>query len=239
MNDTDVNVHFLRVHCFQHVAFEDLGCIKEWCAIHGHPVTYTRFYINESMPEAKDFDWLIVMGGPMGVYEDEKYVWLSREKEAIKMAIEQNKTVLGICLGAQLIAEVMGARVYKNPEKEIGWFDIMLTDQGKDVPLTNGMRPVTKVFHWHGDTFDLPQNSIPVFYSEACQNQAFLYKDKVLGLQFHFEVTEQSLKAMIENGKQELTGEGTIQTEKEILSFLNSIEPNHKTMFHVLDNLAK
>ena len=229
----------LKIHCFQHAEVEDLGCIKEWCAIHGHPVTCTRFYKNESLPKAEDFDWLIVMGGPMGVYEDEKYGWLSREKEAIKMAIEHNKTLLGICLGSQLIAEVLGARVYKNPVKEIGWFDIMMTEQGKNVPLINGMRPVSKVFHWHGDTFDLPQNAIPVFYSEACKNQAFLFKDNVLGLQFHFEVTEQSIMAMIENGKQELTGERTIQTEKEILSFMKYVESSNKAMVQVLDYLAK
>ena len=155
------------------------------------------------------------------------------------MAIEQNKTVLGVCLGSQLVAEVLGARVYKNPEKEIGWFDIMITEQGKNVPLLNGMQPVSKVFHWHGDTFDLPQNAIPVFYSEACKNQAFLFKDNVLGLQFHFEVTEQSIKAMIENGKQELTGERTIQTEKEILSFMKYVESSNKAMVQVLDYLAK
>lgn len=210
-----MNMKLLRIHCFQHVEFEDLGCIKEWCVKNGHPVTFTRFYKNESPPETGDFDWLIIMGGPMGVYEDEKYGWLSHEKEAIKMAIEHNKTILGICLGSQLVAEVLGARVYKNPKKEIGWFDIMLTEQGKNIPLINGMQPVLKVFHWHGDTFDLPQNAIPIFYSEACRNQAFLYKDKVLGLQFHFEVTEQSIKAMIENGKHELTGKEPFRPKRK------------------------
>src|SRR5512133_165982 len=96
----------LRIHCFQHIEYEDLGCITEWCQSNGHPVTYTRFYKGEPLPNTDDFDWLIVMGGPMGVYENEKYSWLSHEKASIKSAIEHNKTVLGICLGAQLIAEV-------------------------------------------------------------------------------------------------------------------------------------
>jgi GMP synthase-like glutamine amidotransferase len=232
-------MRLLRIHCFQHVEYEDLGCIKEWCNANGHHITYTKFYKGESLPETEDFDWLIVMGGPMGVYENEKYGWLSYEKEAIKIAIEHNKMVLGICLGSQLIAEVLGTRVYKNAEKEIGWFDVILTEQAEKVSLTNGMKTISKVFHWHGDTFDLPQNSKHIFYSEACQNQAFLYKDNVLGLQFHFEVTEQSIKAMIENGKQELTGERYIQTESEILSYLNCIKPNNKTMFQLLNNLNK
>src|SRR4030042_2732255 len=106
----------LRIHCFQHVDYEDMGCIKEWCHTNGHQITCTKFYKGDSLPDTKDFDWLIIMGGPMGVYEDEKYSWLSGEKTAIKEAIEQNKTVIGICLGSQLIADVLGARVYKNRE---------------------------------------------------------------------------------------------------------------------------
>ena len=153
--------------------------------------------------------------------------------------IGKKKPVLGICLGSQLIAEVLGAKVYKNLEKEIGWFDVMLTDQGKNVSFTNGMPAISKVFHWHGDAFDLPQNTVPVFFSEACKNQAFLYRDKVLGLQFHFEVTEQSIKAMIEKGKQELTSEKYIQTEKEIYSFNKYIESNNKLMFQILDHLSQ
>jgi GMP synthase-like glutamine amidotransferase len=228
----------LRIHCFQHVEYEDLGCISEWCQSNGHPVTYTRFYKGEPLPKTDDFDWLIVMGGPMGVNENEKYSWLSNEKASIKSAIAQNKTVLGICLGAQLIAEVLGASVYKNPVKEIGWFDVKMTKQGEKTPLINGMTNPSKVFHWHGDTFDLPQHAKQLFYSEACVNQAFLYKDNILGLQFHFEVTAQSIKAMIENGRNELKSESFIQTESEIYSYQNHIKPNNNTMVHLLDNLS-
>jgi GMP synthase-like glutamine amidotransferase len=228
---------FLRIHCFQHVDYEDLGCIKEWCNANGHHLTYTKFYTGELLPKTEDFDWLIVMGGPMGVYENEKYRWLSDEKEAIKKAIECNKTVIGICLGSQLIAEVLGAKVYKNPEKEIGWFDVLLTDQGEREPLISGMKAISKVFHWHGDTFDLPHHAQHLFYSEACKNQAFLYKDNVLGLQFHVEVTEKSIKAMIENGKHELKSDRYVQTEREILSYMNYIEPNNNIMFKILNNL--
>lgn len=239
MNDTDVNVHFLRVHCFQHVAFEDLGCIKEWCAIHGHPVTYTRFYKNESLPEAEDFDWLIVMGGPMGVYDEALYSWLPPEKKSIRAAIDHNKTVIGICLGAQLVAEVLGARVFSNPEKEIGWFDVVLTEQGKNLPVMKGMHRVSTVFHWHGDTFDLPQQAIPVFYSEACKNQSFLYKDNVLGLQFHVEITENGIRSMIRHGRHELKHAKYIQSEQEILSGIKNVGFNNKTMFQLLDRLAE
>jgi len=229
----------LRIHCFQHVDYEDLGCIKDWCKAKGHLITYTKFYKRELLPRITDFDWLIVMGGPMGVHDDETYSWLSHEKKAIEAAIDHNKKVIGICLGSQLIAEVLGARVYKNLNKEIGWFDVMLTEPGKSEPITTGIRTISKVFHWHGDTFDLPQNSKQIFFSEACRNQAFLYRDTALGLQFHFEVTEKSIAAMIEKGRHELTGEKYIQSEKEILSLNKNIESGNGSMFQILDNFAE
>jgi len=228
----------LRIHCFQHVDYEDLGCIKDWCNIKGHKITYTKFYKGESLPRTANFDWLIVMGGPMGCYDDEIYSWLPHEKKVIKAAIQDNKTIIGICLGSQLVAEVLGAKVYRNLDKEIGWYDVMLTEQGKSASITNGMHEVSKVFHWHSDTFDLPHNTIHIFYSEACKIQSFLYKDNVLGLQFHFEVTEESIKSMIKHGRHELKNEKYIQSEKEILSLIKNVELNNKTMFQILDNLA-
>jgi GMP synthase-like glutamine amidotransferase len=229
----------LRVQCFQHVVFEDLGCISEWCLNQGYQVSYTRFYQGDSLPKADDFDLLIVMGGPMGVYDEDRYPWLAGEKLAIRSAIEQNKKVLGICLGAQLIAEALGSRVFQNPEKEIGWFEVMHTEEGRSEPLLDGVQIPSAVFHWHGDTFDLPMHARHVFYSEACKNQAFIYKGHVLGLQFHFEATRKSLKSMIENGRQELVRGKYIQTEAQMLAGSDFIASNNKTMFQVLDNLIR
>ncbi len=191
------------------------------------------------MPPAENYDWLIIMGGPMGVYDDEKYSWLADEKKAILAAIENKKTVIGICLGSQLIAEVLRAKVYKNLHKEIGWFDIMLTEEGKVDPLLKGLPMNTKVFHWHGDTFDLPSHAKHISYSEACKNQAFLYNNHVLGLQFHLEVTENSIKAMLHHGTPELKEGKFIQSEQQILSLTKFIEVNNISMFHILDHLAK
>ena len=227
----------IRIHCFQHVEYEDLGCIKDWCDDQGYPITFTKFYQGDELPKLSDFDWLVIMGGPMGVYDDSKYKWLTAEKKAIKAAIDHNKTVIGICLGSQLIAEVLGSKVYKNPQKEIGWFDVMLTEQGVSSRFANEIKAVTKVFHWHGDTFDLPKDSIRLFYSEACKNQAFLYKANVLGIQFHFEVTRKSIREMVEKGKVELKREKNIQTENEILAFENHIEKNNKMMHQILGKL--
>jgi GMP synthase-like glutamine amidotransferase len=137
-----------------------------------------------------------------------------------------------------LIAEVLGAKVYKNLHKEIGWFDIMLTEEGKTDPLLKGLSMNTKVFHWHGDTFDLPSHAKHISYSEACKNQAFLYNNHVLGLQFHLEVTENSIKAMLHHGIPELKDGKFIQSEQQILSIKKYIEMNNKAMFQLLDNLV-
>jgi len=175
----------------------------------------------------------------MGVYDEAMYPWLKEEKEFIRQAIERGKTIVGICLGSQLIAEVLGAKVYPNKQKEIGWFDIQKTEFAKSQPLLEQIEEQFTVFHWHGDTFDLPADSERLFSSAACLNQAFLYKKKVLGLQFHFEVTSLTLKEMIEHGMSELVEDKTIQSATKILEQTNYIDSNNQKMFQILDYLEK
>jgi GMP synthase-like glutamine amidotransferase len=184
-----------------------------------------------------DFDWLIIMGGPMGVYDETRYPWLSPEKDLIKKAIQSGKTVLGICLGSQLIAECLGSRVYPNKEKEIGWYNVKLTHEGRNEPLLSDMLPETTVFHWHGDTFDLPEKAVNLVFSDGCKNQLFLYGRHVIGIQFHFEVTEDSLGAMVENGKHELIPGKFVQDERTILSGIQHIKTNNSIMFGILEGL--
>ena len=204
-----------------------------------HSINYTRFYENHKIPNIVDFDLLIILGGPMSVNEEEKYTWLKTEKIAIKEAIEKNKIVIGICLGSQLIANVLGEEVYKNSEKEIGWFDINLIEQKESENTLNLKEKRLKVFHWHGETYKLPENSNHLAYSECCENQAFLYNKRILGLQFHLEVTQKSIVTMIENGRNELNKGKYIQLENEILEQAEYIESNNKLMFQILDNLTK
>ncbi|MFA5328900.1 MAG: amidotransferase [Prolixibacteraceae bacterium] len=224
----------LRIHYLQHVHFEDLGCIEDWAKAKGHRLSSTKFYENEFLPELSEFDWLIVMGGPMGVYDDEKYGWLNQEKEFIRNTILSGKTVLGICLGAQLIASVLGAKVYPNGEKEIGWFPI--SPAPEDQLLSENNDPFT-VFHWHGDTFDLPDNAVRIASSAACLNQAYIFSEKIVGLQFHFEVTEKSLERMITFCADELVGGTYIQDAETILSHKHFIPEINKRMFRLLDFL--
>jgi GMP synthase-like glutamine amidotransferase len=175
------------------------------------------------------------MGGSMSVNDETKYPWLVEEKEFIRTSIKKGKTVIGICLGSQLIAEVLGAKVYPNQQKEIGWFDVKLTEKAKSLQLFNGFEDEFSVFHWHGDTYDLPPGSTLLFGSAVCTNQAFLFNDKVLGLQFHFEVTSQMLREMVEHGKSELVESETVQSVKRILEQKEFIESNNNKMFQILD----
>jgi GMP synthase (glutamine-hydrolysing) len=229
----------LRIHYLQHVPFEDLGCIEEWSIAKGHLLTSTKFYENAIFPELLDFDWLIVMGGPMGVYDQEKYNWLSSEKEFIASAINARKVILGVCLGAQLIASVLGAKVYPNSQKEIGWFPISLTQENSDLTSLGKNGDSFPVFHWHGDTFDLPQNATRIASSEVCLNQAFCYHGNVIGLQFHFEITEKSLVNMVAFCGEELVDAPYIQNDETILSNKNLVGEVNNRMYRLLDELEQ
>jgi GMP synthase-like glutamine amidotransferase len=158
----------MKIHYLQHVPFETPGEITAWASRKGHIVTASRVFAGEPVPEADRYDWLVVMGGPMGVEDESAHDWLSREKRAIASAIEHGKTVVGVCLGAQLIAAVLGARVYRNATKEIGWFPVTLTKSGGSHALTKDLPAQFSAFHWHGDTFDPPAGADHLMRSEAC-----------------------------------------------------------------------
>ncbi|NJM93564.1 MAG: type 1 glutamine amidotransferase [Cytophagales bacterium] len=207
----------LRLHYFQHVSFEGLGYIQTWASEHGHLVSATHFYEPHHLPSVEDLDWLIVMGGPMGVYDHERFPWLAAEKELIKKAIDANKTVVGICLGAQLIASALGARVYPARKKEIGWFPISQTQAANKLDGLAELPEQITVFHWHGDTFDLPQGAHHLFKTDNCPHQAFLWGRRVLALQFHLEATPQTLTEITKNCRHELVEEEYIQSERQIL----------------------
>jgi GMP synthase-like glutamine amidotransferase len=219
------------------VNYEDPGYIRNWCDLKGNDLSYTRFFNGDPIPADGDFDWLVIMGGPMGVYDEDRFPWLKDEKKAVRKAIEQNKTVIGICLGAQILANVLGAKVYKNTEKEIGWYDVMLTREGLESKIMKGAPPTMKVFHWHGDTFKIPAGAKHIVFSEGCRNQAFTYGDNVLALQFHFEVTGENITTMLKHGASELVKSKYVQTEDEILSFSGNILPNNRIISDILDNL--
>lgn len=209
----------MRIHYLQHVPFEGPGIIKNWVDTKNYLLTCTKFYESGILPDVNEIDWLIVMGGPMSVKDEDEYSWLIKEKTFIKKAIDSGKVVIGICLGAQLIADVLGAKIYRNDNKEIGWFPVKKVLNEAKPNLFSGLPEEFTAFHWHGETFDIPAGAVHLAYSEACRNQAFLYNNKVLGLQFHMEVTRDSVLGLIENCKDELVPGNYIQSAEQMVKF--------------------
>lgn len=229
----------MRIHFIQHVPFEGPAAIADWARQHQHTTTITRLYDGEMLPTMEAFDWLVIMGGPMGVADTGQYAWLENEKAFIGQTVSVGKTVLGICLGAQLIAAALGAAVKKNPHREIGWFPLSPADALRNTILDGVFSDNTLAFHWHGDTFDLPEQATLIASSKACRNQGFVLNDHVVGLQFHLETTPESARALIENGRDELDGSRFVQTEQEMLSQPERFETINQTLFSLLTRLEK
>lgn len=228
----------MNIHCLQHVSFENPGTIKDWADENNHSITCTYFFEESfSLPGIKSIDALVIMGGDMNVYEEEKYPWLAKEKEYISAAMGAGKKVLGICLGAQLIATALGSKVYPNNEKEIGFFPVHFSHSALKNPLFYHCSNPFIVFHWHGDTFDLPANAQLIASGEACQHQAFLIGKSVLGLQFHFEMNGTIIDNMIVHGGEELEAGGKyIQSKEGIQSGYAHLLKNKADFFMLLDN---
>jgi len=196
----------MKVHYLQHVSFEGLGYIETWLNQHGHSITSTRFFEPQpQLPELASFDALIIMGGPMGVHDDAVYPWLTKEKEFIRACIADDKKLLGICLGAQLLAFCLGAAVQAAPRKEIGWYPVRPTEQCLQLPwFYDIFKEDPIVFHWHGDQFAIPGGCANLLTSEGNINQAFVRGNNLVGLQFHLEVGYDNVLAMTEHGSDEL-----------------------------------
>ena len=176
---------------FQHVAFEILGTLNPLLREEGFRIRYVNFgRYPHAQPDLEGYQGLIILGGPMGVDDVADHPHLSTEVRLIQQAIERGLPILGICLGAQLIAKALGARVTRSPQVEIGWYDVSLTADGRHDPLFGFFREREKLFQWHGDAFDVPQGGALLAASPGCPAQAFRYGSNVYGLQFHLEVDE-------------------------------------------------
>lgn len=206
----------MRAHYFQHVPFEGIGSIEPWLNANGYEITNTKFFESADLPDPQAIDLLVVMGGPMSVNDEEALPWLVLEKKFVREVIEAGKAVLGICLGAQMIASAMGAKVFPNPVKEIGWLPIQAV--GPVDGSAFSFPPTEVVFHWHGETFDLPPGAIHLARSEVCINQAFQLGKQVIGLQFHLETTPKLANDIVVNCRDELVPATYIQTAEEILA---------------------
>ncbi|MGQ0622209.1 MAG: type 1 glutamine amidotransferase [Panacagrimonas sp.] len=226
----------MRVHWLQHAEHEDLGCIGPWLASRKATVNMTRLHAGQSLPGVDEFDWLIVMGGPMNIYEYEAHPWLVAEKQLIRSAIDRGRTVLGICLGSQLIADVLGGPVTRNAHSEIGWFEVALNPEGRKQLLFADWPDRFVAFHWHGDTFAIPPGAENLMSSQACSNQGYVWKGRVVGLQFHLEVTAADARVWFEHGSPR--PERYVQTPEFILEDLDRYALNNRLMVRLLDRLV-
>lgn len=239
----------MRVHYLQHVSFESPAFIEEWLSANQIVVSSTHFYKpGYILPSVGEIDALLVMGGPMGIYDEQDYPWLAEEKQFIRDCVNAGKKILGICLGAQLLASVLGANVYPAPEKEIGWFPVMpvepinLTevDESKNW-LAELFRSNPTVFHWHGDQFGIPPGCSNLLDSAANTNQAFYISPNIIGLQFHLEATAASLASMLDAGANELSAVGSgnrnryIQSREKIEAGAGNIATANDLMARVLE----
>jgi GMP synthase-like glutamine amidotransferase len=199
-----------------HESFEGPGIILNWARRNNITVSYTRVFLQEPLPEQNSFDGLVIMGGGMNIYEEKKYPWLPGEKAFIQSTLREKKPMLGICLGSQLIADTLGERVFKNESPEIGWFPVTLEEQAMKHPWFKGLPDYFTAFHWHGDTFKVPENAVPLALSKATSCQGFIYDNHVLALQFHPETDENLIEDMVKNGKDELVADTWVQDSEEI-----------------------
>ena len=228
----------MKIHYLQHVPFEGLGSMELHLRAQGHTLSSTHLYLDSILPEPDAIDWLIVMGGPMGVHDEALYAWLKIEKRFIRDVIAAGKRVLGICLGAQLVAEVLGARVYRNKHREIGWFPVQRVPGNATSALFAVFPAEAEVFHWHGDTFDLPDKAALLASSEACRNQGFIFRNQVLALQFHLETTPQSAAELIAHCGNELDGSLYVQAAAQLLAEPLRFATINRIMADMLDTFA-
>ncbi|WP_406658070.1 type 1 glutamine amidotransferase [Methanolobus sp. ZRKC2] len=225
----------MRIHCLQHLEFETLGNINQWVCGRGHTLSRSLPYASTLFPQLDDLDLLIIMGGLMSVYEEDSYPWLKLEKKFVKKCLNEGKAVLGICFGAQMLAEILGSRVSRNEYKEIGWHKVKTIDGNGKFALSSGFPEEFTALQWHGDTFALPENTVRLFESEACREQGFIFRDNVLAVQFHPEVDERCIQDLVENCRSDLVYGRYIQNENDIVDRPDFIEGSASLMFYILD----
>ena len=220
----------MKVLVLRHVPHEHLGTLSHTLKANDLNHKYINLYEDENPNiQLDDFSGLIILGGPMNVYETEKYPFLEMEDTLIKEAAERDMPILGICLGAQLIAKALAARVIRNKEKEIGWYPLRITDDAGNDDLFKHFNTEETVFQWHGDTFEIPDGAVHLAKSPLCLNQAFRYETKIYGLQFHLEVTPEMILEWL----------NVTENKEEVMSLKGKADPEtiKDQIFQHINNL--
>ncbi len=230
----------MRIQVIQHVPFEGPGLIAEWADECDHSLEVTHA-ITEEYPPVDEFDFLVVMGGPMDADDEDASPWLVAEKRFIAETVAAGRLVLGVCLGAQILAEVLGGRIMRADEREIGWYPVALSEAGAQEPLFARWPDQVVVGHWHGDTFQLPLGMEPALFSEATRNQAFVFDDRVVGLQFHLEWDAGAVVALLEACAEELEDGGAhvVDAEEFAADAIVNIPHCRELLFELLDSMEQ
>ncbi|MCF8381013.1 MAG: type 1 glutamine amidotransferase [Bacteroidales bacterium] len=224
----------MRVSILKHVHFENPGYYLDYFDRKGFKVLIHNLYEGD-MPDL-NADLILVLGGPMNIYEESEYPFLESEKKYLKNAIREGKKIIGVCLGSQLIADVLGSETYKNAHKEIGWFPIQKSTSNK----FNFLPDIFTAFHWHGDTFDLPDGAEVLFNSKATKNQAFLFGCDVLAMQFHLEMDEKIIRDLLHYCRADIDNSLFVMSEKDIISqCYEHSSLNKEILWNLLDHFLK
>lgn len=230
----------MRVHAIEHVPYEGPALIAEWAVERGHTLT-TTLALTEAYPLVEEVGLLVVMGGPMGVGETDRYPWLVAEKDYLRATLEAGTPTLGVCLGAQLIIDVEGGSVYRAERPEIGWYPVLRTEAAWRDPVFGEFPDTLTAGHWHADTFSLPGSAVPMVSTGACPNQAFtLWDGRVAGVQFHLEWTPAALDELIAHCSADLDEVGPyIMSRDEMLERAQECLPTcRRALFGLLDALV-
>lgn len=229
----------MKVLVFQHVPFEGLGLLEPLLLERQAEVEWCRWYQGCAAPELSGIDLLVVLGGPMGVNDQAECPWLVEEIDCVRRAQAQSIPTLGICLGAQIMAFAAGARVYLGPNKEVGWWPIRgLASKGHEKSGVSG-GPIQfpeelLCFHWHGETFDLPEGAVLLASSEGCRQQAFQLGNCAIGLQCHLEMTPQTVVALIEHCPGDLSPGCYVQTQAQMLAVGEAVYASNRQFLNVI-----
>ena len=226
----------MRIVCLRHVAFEGLGAVSQWACERNHEVV--EVYTSREALAPPPFDMLVILGGPMGANDDDEHPWLADERRFIASAVEDGKLVLGICLGAQLLAAALGGRVFRNPEREIGWHPVTLTGAGRRIHVFDDWPETFIAGQWHADTFEPPCDVPVIAVSEACMRQGFaLDRGRVVGLQFHLEWNENTLLRLVEACKDELVPGPHVHSAEQMPAHPEFMSITKTMLFNLLDRM--
>lgn len=227
----------MSVLFIKHIDIEGPGTMLEYINTKAIQYKIIDLSLGDNLPShPNEYEAIVILGGPMNVFEEDKHNYLKDEDIFIKEALKERVPMLGLCLGAQLIAKATGAKVKKSPGKEIGWFKVSLTNDGLKDSIFNGLEKEIEVFQWHGDTFEIPDNGLHLASSSACDNQAFKYNSNVYGFQFHLEVTKNMVKEWLDAYSEEILSMGDKVNKEGIIERANAFAQNYNCQAQIFYN---